>query len=653
MRLASRHRLPLFSALLATAVIVLVMLWDWDWLRPLVERQASRALGRVVTLQHFDVSLRRQPWLLAEGIVIADPEGFPDHGQTGQVKALRVRVDLGGLYQGRLGLPEIEIDGANLELHRNPQGVPNWQLPPPREQPRSRSGFSVEIGELRIADSRLHFVDPGLASDFRLKLQTLPAKAGGESRLRADIEGRYSGEAIRGHVIGGALLGLRDPARPYPLEAALSHGATRLEIKGHLLQPQTLAGARLRLSLSGTDMAALFPLLGVPLPATPPYRLVGDLDYVPGIFGFRSFSRTVGSSDLSGTFRLEPFGRLPKLTAELSSKQVLLQDLSGFLGGRPQAPDSPATNANADAPAPARLLPTQRINLPKRRAAEVDIRYAAQRIEGERMPLDNLQAHVRVTEGEYRFEPLSFGIGEGSIRVLMRLDGREAVPSLDADLQFRRIDVSRLMAVTGGAFKGAGTIGGRAQLKGRGPSVSALMAGGNGELQLFMDGGDLSALLVNLAGIDLGNSTLALLGVPRRAQVRCMVSDFGLKDGLLDTRLFRIDTSEANLIGQGQLDFKDESLDWHLKTEPKRGGVGSLATPIRIGGSLGDPSVYPEPKSLLGRGAAAAALGVLLTPLAALLPTIQLGLGEDHDCQALVARVQQQAAQSVATPRPR
>jgi len=35
-----------------------------------------------------------------------------------------------------------------------------------------------------------------------------------------------------------------------------------------------------------------------------------------------------------------------------------------------------------------------------------------------------------------------------------------------------------------------------------------------------------------------------------------------------------------------------------------------------------------------------AALGVVLTPLAALLPTIQLGLGKDNDCGALIRRAE-------------
>ena len=69
-------------------------------------------------------------------------------------------------------------------------------------------------------------------------------------------------------------------------------------------------------------------------------------------------------------------------------------------------------------------------------------------------------------------------------------------------------------------------------------------------------------------------------------------------------------------------------------------------------GTLADPKVRPD-KELEIRGGAAVALGVFLTPLAALLPTIQLGLGEDHDCKALLGHVETEArAQGTKPPPP-
>jgi hypothetical protein len=42
-------------------------------------------------------------------------------------------------------------------------------------------------------------------------------------------------------------------------------------------------------------------------------------------------------------------------------------------------------------------------------------------------------------------------------------------------------------------------------------------------------------------------------------------------------------------------------------------------------------------KKLVLRGATAVAMGVLLTPLAALIPTIELGLGKDNNCAGAIS----------------
>jgi uncharacterized protein involved in outer membrane biogenesis len=119
-----------------------------------------------------------------------------------------------------------------------------------------------------------------------------------------------------------------------------------------------------------------------------------------------------------------------------------------------------------------------------------------------------------------------------------------------------------------------------------------------------------------------------------------MVSDFELEQGTLDTKVLLIDTSEANIIGTGKIDLADEQADYRLTTEPKHFSVGHLRAPILIRGALKNPSIMPDPKQLAARGGIAAVLGVFLTPVAALIPTIELGLGKDHNCGELLRSVQ-------------
>ena len=55
------------------------------------------------------------------------------------------------------------------------------------------------------------------------------------------------------------------------------------------------------------------------------------------------------------------------------------------------------------------------------------------------------------------------------------------------------------------------------------------MANGNGEVKMAMAGGDLSAVLVDLTGLQFGNALLSALGVPNKTPVQCFVGDLALQ----------------------------------------------------------------------------------------------------------------------------
>jgi uncharacterized protein involved in outer membrane biogenesis len=158
------------------------------------------------------------------------------------------------------------------------------------------------------------------------------------------------------------------------------------------------------------------------------------------------------------------------------------------------------------------------------------------------------------------------------------------------------------------------------------------MGHGNGELKLVLvSAGNVSALLVDLAGLEFGNALLSELGIPNQAQIDCFVTDMPLNDGILDTKALLLDTNEARVVGKGTIDFRNQTLDYALTTRSKHFSIGSLPGPIDITGPLGNPSIRPGAE-VVARAGAAAGLGVLLTPLGALLPTIQFGVGNDNAC---------------------
>ena len=624
-----RRRWPFVLGGLALALTVFLLVFRWDWLIPLVNAQASKALGRPVMVTHLHVRLGRVPHIEVEGITIANPDGWPGGGNFATADRLGVDIDAVAYIRSRdIVIPEIAVDHPQVDAQQLDDGRANWTL-----AGGGGTGPGPKIGNLRINDGHAHVAMAKLKSDFNVDVATKDAE-GQPSQIVASAKGTYAKAPIDAQFTGGALLSLRDESQPYPINLQVANGPTKVSLVGTVKNPLSFSGANLKLDLAGPDMSLLLPLTGVAIPKTPPYRITGGLDYADGSAKFTGVNGKVGSSDLEGDLQVDTKPQRPVLTADLKSKRVDLKDLGGFIGAEPG--DASKGTKKAAPPSNGRVLPDDPVNLPKLNVADVHLNYHADRIEGRSQPLDNMQANLDIVNGAVSLSPLSFGIGRGRIVSDIKLAESGQGVHAKTTVDFQRVDVDKLLA-SSGAARGAGTIGGRAVIDGSGRSMAEILAHGNGELKLYMgSGGNVSALLVDLSGLQFGNAVLSALGVPDRAKIQCLVTDFVLQQGIVDARTFLLDTDEARVGGKGSINLRDESLKLVLDTESKHFSIGSLPAPVDITGTFAKPSVMPDLAVVGARAGAAVGLGILLTPLGALLPTIQLGTGEDNACAGLL-----------------
>jgi len=640
-----RGRISIKGQIIAAILLVLALLiwfWNWDWFIPFVESSASSAIGRKVTIQHLYVRLGGITEVALTGISISNPDGFTATDDFATVDRLVVDANvLDYIKHQTIVLPMIEIDHPVVAVRQLADGGNNYTLNFATSKPGQKPAPPPKIGDLLINDGIASVIMPRLKTDFDLTIQTRPSTdqhftTGDE--LVVDAHGTYAGAPITGHFIGGALLSLRDASNPYPVDLHVANGATQASLTGTIEQPADFGGAKLTLAFSGQDMADLYQLTGVPIPSTPPYSLTGKLDYHANAFRLSDISGRLGSSDLEGviTETTPADGARRKVTADLASRRVDLTDLAGFLGATPGKTTTPgqdeATKAKqARADASPNLIPDTPINLPKINAANVEFRYRGAHIINRDAPLDDVVINLSIANGRITAHPVSFAVGGGTIAISLDLDPAGNVLHTDANVDFRRIPLARLMASTR-AFAGDGTIGGSAHVTGTGNSMAAILGHGNGGLQLFMNqGGDVSALLVDLAGLQVGDAALSALGIPNKTQIQCLVSDFGLHDGVVDTKALLVATKEANILGAGTINLATEKLNLAMRTDATHFQIGSLSTPINFGGTLKHPSVLPAAGPLAAKAGAAVGLGILFPPLA-LLPTIRLGLGDENAC---------------------
>lgn len=148
-----------------------------------------------------------------------------------------------------------------------------------------------------------------------------------------------------------------------------------------------------------------------------------------------------------------------------------------------------------------------------------------------------------------------------------------------------------------------------------------------------MGRGQLSNLVLELAGLDIAESLKFLVERDRTVPVRCAYADVAAENGVFAVRALALDTTDTVVFGEGSVSLRDETLALRLKPKPKDMSPISVRTPLRIRGTLAHPKVRPEMGPLALRVLAAAALYALAPP-AALLALIETGPGKDTDCGA-------------------
>ena len=460
---------------------------------------------------------------------------------------------------------------------------------------------------------------PKLKADFKAQIAT--QEQGDEASIIVDAKGTYAAQPIQAHLVGGALLSLRDADHPWPIDLTIANGPTRVALKGTLQDPIALKGADVHLRFSGPDMGLLEPLVGIPIPKTPAYQVTGKLDFAGyERIKFQDVRGRLGNSDIGGSIEMQPevaqtggdqAGKKtkPVVDLDLRSNRVDLTDLSGFIGGEPVRADTAKAapqqrDKAAQANASDKLLPDKPISVSRLDWADIHLRYRGGHIQGRNMPLDDLAVTLDVVNGRINLHPINFGVGKGRLLANVELTpvssgpgiGRDVHAKLDLHLQ--DLDVSRMMAATH-AFEGAGSISGVGAIDATGHSLASLLANGDGGVKMAMSGGNLLAVLVDLTGLHFGKALLSALGMPDKTPVECFVGDLGLKRGTLDFNAFVVDTGEAIVNVGGNVNLASEKIDLNLKQLEELPCRVAADASISSGHSKTPPSVL-EQRSLRG-----------------------------------------------------
>jgi AsmA family protein len=625
----------LYLSLTAIAVVAAAVVSVPLWIRPLIAWQASATLARPVTIGYLGLHFGDPVIVSAEDVVVGNPSGFArDEEPFARIPRLTVQIEVvASIWRRAVVIASVELVRPAIRAIATEDGRENYRL---------ASVSRPRIGALSVLDGRARVSLAALRADFETTFATeREAEKTDTTRIVAEARGIYAGESVAARFAGNVPLNAQDPVQPWRAEISVRNGPTQISVKGTLQDPFSPGGVTGEFLISGPDMARLKPLTGVPFPVTPPYELRGRLGYAAGIYRAADVKGRLGWSSLEGTMTVATrHGQRPEITADILSPSLDLRDIVSLLSGKSGPSGTPgqtqeqrtqAAPTERKAVASPRVLPQAPFHAAKFDLANVHLTFHAQRVQGASMPFDNLAFDLDVVDGGVALHQLSAAVGQGRITGDIWLTPRADETLLArADIHFERLDVSHLLRASG-RFKGNGALNGAVRLDGTGGSIAEILASADGAASLWMLGGDLSSLLVDLAGLRLGSALLSSLNGSPTTTVECFVADLVLRRGVLSTRTLTLETADAITEGSGAVDVGQERVEVRLRTQSKRLTIGVLPAPLLISGTLKDPRVAPDPATPAGRGGLAGAL--------AALPTVQRGLGDAPHCQSLLNQV--------------
>ncbi len=702
-----------FVLLLFAVSVFIVLTFDWNRLKPTINERVSQTIGRPFIIQgDINVGWAREPgqdgiaglvpWptLEARDIVIGNPD-WAKQLQFAQLDAVRFRLAPLRLLFHRVEIPTLYLVRPRIDLERDAQGRASWDFTfANSSQP---SGWALDLRAIGFDRSEITLDDAMNKANLKITVeplqQSIPydqivaqqsadaleqagktAGAGARQALAKaaaanenqpgsthaayqfawQADGNYQGAPAKGSGKSGGVLALQQADQPFPLQANVHIGDSHIALVGTLTDPLHLAALDIRLWFSGTSMAKLYPLIGVTLPDTPPFATQGhlkaNLSRGNSHYSYENFRGRVGGSDIAGDVTFDTGGARPKLGGTVKSQVLRFADLAPLIGADSNAEKQQRGDAT---PQPAdKVLPVEPFRTDRWRAMDADVQFSAGHIVREKaLPIDGLSTHVIMDNGVLRLDPLAFDLAGGKVNSKLRLDGSRAPMQGTIRLGARHLLLKQLFPTFEPMQTSFGEINGDAALDARGNSVSELLGTSTGEVKLLMNDGAISKALLETAGLNVGNIIISKLFGDKTVKINCAASDLTATNGLFQTRLFVFDTEDATVRIDGTVNFANEKLDLDVHPNSKGLRVLSLRSPLYVKGTLKNPDVGVQPGPLILRGGGALALGVLATPVAALLPLVATSKGTpDNTCATVLEQMrspsQAKPASTQNTPKP-
>ena len=467
-------------------------------------------------------------------------------------------------------------------------------------------------------------------------------------RLRLTGQGRVYGEPFH---LDGRVGAWGSGQQPSPVQVQFRLGDTRARMSGTLGQGPQHTDFGVQFAVQGSDPARLSAFLPISIPSLPTYRLEGRLLRNGTAWTLKDFKALIGDSDLAGDLALDTSGQRLVLHGDLRSQLFVVDELTG---------SAPEKKPGRVAPEKVQV-PTQVQEKVQERpqAIEVNVRFRSNKVIVAKVPLEQLSTDLQWHNDRLALAP-TFHLAGGTVHAQAQVDTQAHPLHSTVHITMHQINLQQFLAwlelrpedaaqpkaapksqdtpkpeATGkpaiakkpevaGKLGTAGKLDGQIALTGTGLSLAEFLASANGEVLLSMQEGQLGRVLIELVGLDVVETIQKTIARGKTYQLRCLVADFTVHNGRMETQMLLLDTTDTTVIGGGFIDLQANVIALKLEPKAKDFSLFSVQAPLYISGPLAKPSAGPK-------------LGEMLLSLS--MP-LKVGTPEHADCQAVLEAAQ-------------
>jgi AsmA family protein len=490
--------------------------------------------------------------------------------------------------------------------------------------------------------------DQAKNTDFQVQVATEGGAQPTPSRLRFAGQGRVYGEPFH---LEGHLGAWGSGQQPSPVQMQLRLGATRARMNGILGQGPQHTDMVVQFVIQGADPARLSAFLPIAIPSLPVSHLEGRLQHHGTAWTIQDFKAFIGDSDLAGELSLDTDGNRFALRGDLRSQIFVVDELTGY------APEKKPGRVEPEKVQVPAKVPEKVQEHPQ--AIEVNVRFRSNKVIVAKVPLEQFSTDLQVHNDRLALTP-TFHLAGGTVHAQAQVDTQAHPLHSTIHLTMHQINVQQLLAwlelrpedaaqpkaapksqdtakpeTTGkpeiakkpeaaSKLGTAGKLDGQIALTGTGLSLAEFLASANGDVLLSMQEGQLGRVLTELVGLDVAETIQKALAREKTYQLRCLVADFTVHNGRMETQMLLIDTTDTKVVGGGGIDLQANVVALKLEPKAKDFSLFSVQTPLYISGPLSKLSAGPK-------------LGEMLLSLS--MP-IKVGTPENADCQAVLEAAQ-------------